>query len=266
MENTQNKPEGKEKIKVGLVMPISDVPEFPKGHWEEVRGILRTILLEEPNYEIELEMVSFSKDANIIQGNIVTNLRDLELVICDISNHNPNVMLELGMRLIFDKPVIIIKDSETKHPFDISPLVYLTYPSNLNYPEMIEFKKDLLGKTYHTIAEYRKDKNYSQFLKNFGKFEQKNLKEQSSIIDIMNGNIINILGALNKMQEMIKNERFKSTTEQSTYVPINPYLISSGMGLDLTANPMLGGYDISKALLTSKESKSITIGDSASKK
>lgn len=200
-----SKPNSREKIKVGLIMPISGMPDklkLTEEHWKEVKETLKSILSKIQEYEIESDMVSFSKDANIIQGNIVNNLHDLELVICDISGHNPNVMLELGMRLIFDKPVVIIKDSETSYSFDISPFEHLEYPIDLNYPKMTIFETSFIEKVYNTLKEYRNNSEiYSQYLKFFGNFERKDLEEQRSVIDAMNGNIIKILSVVNKMSE-----------------------------------------------------------------
>jgi len=42
------------------------------------------------------------------------------MIVCDISGRNPNVMFELGLRLAFDKPAIIIKDEITPYSFDTS--------------------------------------------------------------------------------------------------------------------------------------------------
>lgn len=41
-------------------------------------------------------------------------------------------MFELGMRLTFDKPTIIIKDNTTDFIFDTGPIEHLQYPKDLN--------------------------------------------------------------------------------------------------------------------------------------
>ncbi len=58
----------------------------------------------------------------------------IPIVVCDISARNANVMFELGMRLAFDKPTVIIKDERTPYSFDISSIEHLDYPSDLRYP------------------------------------------------------------------------------------------------------------------------------------
>jgi len=215
--------EEKEKIKVGLIMPISEIDGLSKEHWEEVRMLIKGILKESTKYDFDLNMVSFSKEVGLIHGNIVSNLHDLELTICDISCTNSNVMFELGIRLAFDKAVIIIKDEDTRCPFDISPIQYINYSRSFNYTQILDFKKEFLEKVENTILEYKNNPEYSPFLKYFGKFEAKSLEEKNGIIDAMNDNIINILNILNKMSE--KNENAKeqnsaSKKENNAYLPL----------------------------------------------
>lgn len=55
----------------------------------------------------------------LISPAIIQHLRDSDLVIADISENNPNVFYELAVRHAVNKPVIIIKKSNQKPPFDI---------------------------------------------------------------------------------------------------------------------------------------------------
>jgi len=202
----------KEKIKVGLVMPISEAKDFIEGHWKDVQEILKGFLKEITNYDFECEMVSYSKEVNLIHSNIVKNLYESDLVICDISGLNPNVMLEMGIRLTFDKPIIVIKDKETDYPFDIKPLEYIPYSRDLNYTKMLEFKRDFLNKIGATINEYKTNSNYSPFLKHFGSYKAMNLEKQYEFMDVMKSDITTILDRISYMQKDIdiildKNKR-----------------------------------------------------------
>lgn len=58
-------------------------------------------------------LVSDASDVGIIQKRIIENLYFNPIVVCDVSGKNPNVMFELGLRLAFDKPTIIVKDNRT---------------------------------------------------------------------------------------------------------------------------------------------------------
>ena len=96
----------------GIVRPVSPVDGWPSDQWDLVHGQIVKALSD----EFEIRLVSETPFAGIIQGNIVEHLFDDDIVICDVSAENPNVMLELGMRLAFDKPVVVIKDDVTKSP------------------------------------------------------------------------------------------------------------------------------------------------------
>lgn len=92
-------------------------------------------------------------------------------MVCDVSGKNSNVMFELGMRLAFDKPVIIIKDDQTSYSFDTSPIEHIQYPRDLRYSQINIFKETLSQKIKATKEKSELDKSYSPFLKHFGEFK-----------------------------------------------------------------------------------------------
>ncbi len=118
-------------------MPISAMDGYPASHWDAVKSIITEALAT----DFDVELVSVADNVGIIQARIVQNLYNNPIVICDISGRNPNVMLELGMRLAFDKAAVVIKDSITANPFDTSPIEYLEYPRDLNYYSIVDFKE-----------------------------------------------------------------------------------------------------------------------------
>ena len=71
--------------------------------------------------------------ADIIQAAIIRHLEEADLVLCDISLHNPNVFFELGIRTALDLPVAVVKDDKTdKLPFDTSIINTYSYDSTLS--------------------------------------------------------------------------------------------------------------------------------------
>jgi len=94
----------------GIVMPISSIDGCNEAHWSDVHEIL-TEAIEDAGFEANL--VSNADDVGIIQKRIIQNLYENPIVVCDVSGKNPNVMFELGLRLAFDKPTIIVKDDRT---------------------------------------------------------------------------------------------------------------------------------------------------------
>src|SRR5690606_35030437 len=116
----------------------------------------------------EGSLVSEAEEIGLIHERIVNNLYFNEIVICDVSSKNPNVMFELGLRLAFDKPTIIIKDERTSYTFDTGVIEHLGYPSTLRYTDIAIFKESLKRKVIATYEKSEKDPSYSPFLKSFG--------------------------------------------------------------------------------------------------
>ncbi|HAP2754476.1 TPA: hypothetical protein ITP45_004649 [Escherichia coli] len=157
----------------GIVMPIAAMGDYSESHWVDVLNIIKeSVALA--GYEARL--VSESADATVIIRSIVQNIYNDEIVVCDVSGMNPNVMFELGMRLAFDKPVVIIKDELTRFSFDISTIEHLVYPKSLRYQSIQQFKSKLADKIKATVQVSKKEE-YRSFLTNFGSFTVANLKE-----------------------------------------------------------------------------------------
>ncbi len=190
-ENKDHKVEAKtnEKLKCGLVMPISSIDGCSEQHWKEVREILNEAI---GKAGFEANLVSHADDVGIIHKRIIQNLYDNPIVVCDVSGKKPNVMFELGMRLAFDKPTIIIKDNKTSYSFDTSSIEHLEYPRDLRFNKIIEFKKVLSEKVKATYERSNSDPEYTTFLKHFGTFkvaqlEQKEVSKEDYIIEELRG-------------------------------------------------------------------------------
>lgn len=68
----------------------------------------------------------------LIHSEIISNLERADLVLVDISRHNPNVFFELGVRTSLDKPVCLVRDNFTDVlPFDTAGLNTPTYDASL---------------------------------------------------------------------------------------------------------------------------------------
>jgi hypothetical protein len=155
------------KEKCGIIMPISSIDGCSEQHWTDVKDILTEAIISSG---FDANLVSNAADVGIIQKTIIQNIYDNPIVICDVSGKNPNVMFELGMRLAFDKPTIIVIDDKTSYSFDTSPIEHLSYPRDLRFNKIVDFKRDLSEKIIATVKRSKEDKNFSTFLKHFGRF------------------------------------------------------------------------------------------------
>ncbi len=155
------------KSECGIIMPISSCAEYTAEHWCEVYEII-TNSVEDVGLN-PLRVNTDKYDAvGLIHERIVENLYDNEIVICDVSSKNPNVMFELGLRLAFDKPTIIIKDDRTEYSFDTGVIEHIEYPKSLHFQSIVNFKDKLADKINGTLEKAKKT-NYSPFLQSFGK-------------------------------------------------------------------------------------------------
>lgn len=176
-------------LKCGVIMPISQIDGCSESHWSDVMEIISTCVTEAG---FEANIVSNADDVGVIHKRIVQNLYDNPIVICVVSCRNPNVMFELGMRLAFDKPTIIIKDDKTSYSFDTSSIEHIEYPRDLRFNKIQEFKIKLTEKIKSTYKKSSEDPNFSTFLKNFGEFKvakinTKEVSQQELIMDEIRG-------------------------------------------------------------------------------
>lgn len=136
-------------LKCGIIMPISGFiisnskgnVEYTEQRWLDIR-----LFLEETISEAGFEpcVVWEGNESSLIQASIVENLREFPLSVCVICGLNANVMTELGMRIAFNKQVVIVSDDNTPFPFDISSIKAAKYPYDGSYSKIIECKKQLI--------------------------------------------------------------------------------------------------------------------------
>ena len=190
---------GTQPITCGLIMPIASNDGGTAEHWRQVREIITSAI---SSLNLRVQMVSESEAVNVIHKNIVQNIFANEIVICDVSSRNPNVMFELGMRLAFDKPVVIIKDRDTPFSFDIGNMQHIEYPHSLNYIEILSFQEELLNKVKFTMNETEVAKSsggkYSPFLSNYAITEVSEIKIKHMDKDDY------IIGKLNELTESLR--------------------------------------------------------------
>ncbi|MEI6513879.1 MAG: RNA helicase [bacterium] len=206
---TKSKPQ--EEIKCGLIMPISAMDDYTPEHWKDVKRILTEAIVSigEPNFTIKL--VSEDDDVGVIHKRIVQNIYSSDIIVCDVSGRNSNVMFELGMRLAFDKATVIVKDDVTEYSFDTGVIEHIPYPRTLRHQSIEEFKAKLAVKVAATYNASITDPNFSTFLKNFGPFQVAKLTETEVSPDNL------VLESLSEIQrEMAIMRRGGGSTTWST--------------------------------------------------
>jgi hypothetical protein len=86
-----------------------------------------------------------SRGAQLIHAEIIKNLEQADLVLCDLSSLNVNVFFELGIRTSLDRPVVLVKDKGTERiPFDLNAINTHTYDESLT-PWTLNNEIDMLA-------------------------------------------------------------------------------------------------------------------------
>jgi hypothetical protein len=205
----------------GIVMPLSAIDGCSAGHWADVQSIIKESVgsITEPIFTTR--MVSDADEVGVIQKRIVQNIFLSDVIVCDVSCRNPNVMFELGMRLAFDRPAVIIKDDKTPYSFDTGVIEHLTYPRDLRYNSMLLFRKQLADKVLSTHQKNKQDPTHSTFLRNFGTFKVASLNTEEVKSDQL---VITVL-------EQIQSQMARLSVKVER------------MGQALDAAPLRGGAD-----------------------
>lgn len=121
---------GASRLKAFVIMPfIERDPKHATGFFAEVLRSLITPAAKEANFTVR---TANRQGSDLIQSTIINDLLEADLVIADLTEHNPNVLFELGVRMAEDKPVVLIKAQGTGPLFDVDNMLRVfEYSSNL---------------------------------------------------------------------------------------------------------------------------------------
>lgn len=202
----------KKRLKCGLIMPISKSQGLEPEHWLNVKSIICEALIDTG---LEVRLVSESDDVGVIHKSIVQNIYQNDIVICDVSTHNANVMFELGLRLAFDKPTIIIKDDETPFSFDTQVIEHIVYKRSLHYIDILSFKKKLKEKVEATLIQ-AKEPDFSTFLRHFTISHVARIEERTvSVNDAVMERLEQMQSTINLIVQQQPQKQFKDARDRN---------------------------------------------------
>lgn len=111
-------------------------------------------------------------------------------------------MFELGMRVAFQKPVIVIVDDATDFSFDISPLRHIIYRRDREYKSIVAFKSQL-------VEALRNVDNLTGYLSQFGDIHVSNIGDRTVSIEEMAKGLFVMVGQIGAIDRKI-NEVIQS--------------------------------------------------------
>lgn len=144
-----------------VAMPFSEkTSAYPKGYFDEVLKHLITPAAVKANFNARTANKAGSE---VIQSTIVNDLDSADLVIVDLTEHNPNVLFELGMRIAFDKPVCLIRAKGTAPIFDIDHMLRVYDYNPSIWPSTLE--TDIPALSNHILETWRRRDAERSYLK-----------------------------------------------------------------------------------------------------
>ena len=133
-----------------VIMPISDQPQYPAGHFNKIYEQIIVPAVKEAG--VEPVRADSNQICDSIMQKILKNLVECDMAICDLSSRNPNVMYELGIRQAYGKKVVLIQDDATDKIFDVAGINTVFYKRDRLYENVIKAKDDIANAIKETYA------------------------------------------------------------------------------------------------------------------
>lgn len=133
-----------------VIMPISDAESYDPGHFDRVFTHIIKPACEKAGFVAN--RADKSNKANFIVIDILRQIINSDMAICDLSSRNSNVFFELGLRQAFNLKTVLIKDKKTPRSFDISGLRCIDYDDNLRV-DNVESIVEIIAKALKDTQE-----------------------------------------------------------------------------------------------------------------
>ena len=197
-----------------IIMPITtpenklEVYDNDKEHFKHVLKCLFEPAIKKAGFN---PIPPKTVGSEIIQAEIINQLSESALVLCDMSILNPNVFFEVGIRTALDKPVVLVTDDKTSNlPFDTSIINYHQYNSSLKSWVIDEEIEKLVE---HIQSSNKKNGSRNALWKYFG-VEQKGSFDLGKVsnddkIDLVMQKIDHLSILIDKNQKVSPNDEIR---------------------------------------------------------
>lgn len=203
-----------------IAMPISTNQDHVKlyggdqEHWDHVMETLFEKAIEQAGFR---PIRPAADGANLIHGLIIQNLSNADLVLVDLSTHNPNVFFELGVRTSIDRPIALVRDEHTSLPFDVSGINAYRYDSNLLAWELERQQANLAR---HIEASYSSCDGHNPLWRKFGltiKASEPDAEESplEAKVDLIADHIAQMQGRLERGRSLVRDDQSRELEPDS---------------------------------------------------
>jgi len=140
-----------------VIMPFSTTKSCTKDEWNDIFKNTIKIAVEKSGLNYECSR------AELVIGNIfkdiLENLNRADLVIADMTDRNPNVFYELGVRHALRHATILITQNIDDIPFDLQHFATIEYDW-----KTVDGKKDFKKKIKEALFKIEGDPNNTNFM------------------------------------------------------------------------------------------------------
>ncbi len=163
--------------------------------------LLQSIIKPALESDFEIQRSDLISSTNKITDEIIGGLTNSELVIVDLSTHNPNVFYELGYRYALERPTITMINKDENIPFDVS--AYRTIYYSELYADVVN-AKDQLKETIKTFTD--NDFNFENPVNKYNNIDNE--------YGVLNRHLLDIKSDLSELKEFLP-----SVTKQDPDIP-----------------------------------------------
>ena len=112
-------------------------------------GIVKPVLLE---MGFQVQRADEIPDPGMIDSQVINRIMDADMVVADLSSHNPNAFYELAIRHMVQKPIVHMVDRETDIPFDVRPFRAVVF-STRSFQDQARARAELKEQVVQAIAD-----------------------------------------------------------------------------------------------------------------
>lgn len=124
-------------------MPTSDPDGYAQGHFGRVYHYIIVPACKAAGFSA---VRADDPTANDTAMDILKNMIEGDMVICDISSKNANALYAFAIRQSINLPVTLIKDVKTSVSFNIQEFDYVEYDDSLRI-DTVQMETEVLGNT-----------------------------------------------------------------------------------------------------------------------